>query len=211
MQTIRGARILLALKTSLAVALSWVVAQRMPGVIDDYPYYAPLGAISAMYPTVLGSVRAGLQTVAGIALGIMLAAGVLLVGDPNLVTVSVAVGVGVLLAGIRRLGAGAEYVPVGALFVLIVGGQDAEGFSQHRVLLRRERALERRCGERLEQRQPRDRVAAAEWVESGATAGGETDRLDAECVRQRAVLTLGITDPCLATEHRLAEAVALHK
>ena len=127
MQTIRGARILLALKTSLAVALSWVVAQRMPGVIDDYPYYAPLGAISAMYPTVLGSVRAGLQTVAGIALGIMLAAGVLLVGDPNLVTVSVAVGVGVLLAGIRRLGAGAEYVPVGALFVLIVGGQDAEG------------------------------------------------------------------------------------
>ncbi|MEX5299770.1 aromatic acid exporter family protein [Kocuria sp. CPCC 205292] len=129
MQTIRGARILLALKTSLAVALSWVVAQRMPGVIDDYPYYAPLGAISAMYPTVLGSVRAGLQTVAGIALGIMLAAGVLLIGDPNLVTVSVAVGLGVLLAGIRRLGAGAEYVPVGALFVLIVGGQDAEGFS----------------------------------------------------------------------------------
>ena len=87
MQTIRGARILLALKTSLAVALSWVVAQRMPGVIDDYPYYAPLGAISAMYPTVLGSVRAGLQTVAGIALGILLAAGVLLVGEPNLVTV----------------------------------------------------------------------------------------------------------------------------
>ncbi|WP_298585704.1 aromatic acid exporter family protein [uncultured Kocuria sp.] len=129
MQTIRGARILLALKTSLAVALSWVVAQRMPGVIDDYPYYAPLGAISAMYPTVLGSVRAGLQTVAGIALGIMLAAGVLLVGDPNLVTVSVAVGLGVLLAGVRQLGAGAEYVPVGALFVLIVGGQDAEGFS----------------------------------------------------------------------------------
>lgn len=129
MQTIRGARILLALKTSLAVALSWVVAQRMPGVIDEYPYYAPLGAISAMYPTVFGSVRAGLQTVVGIALGIALAAGVLLVGEPNLLTVAVAVGIGVLLAGIRRLGAGAEYVPVGALFVLIVGGQDAEGFS----------------------------------------------------------------------------------
>ncbi|MFI7481827.1 aromatic acid exporter family protein [Kocuria sp. M1R5S2] len=129
MHTIRGARILLALKTALAVALSWVVAQRMPGVIDDYPYYAPLGAISAMYPTVLGSVRAGLQTVAGLALGIALAAGVLLLGNPNLFSVSAAVGVGVLLAGIRRLGAGAEYVPVGALFVLIIGGQDAEGYS----------------------------------------------------------------------------------
>lgn len=129
MQTIRGARILLALKTSLAVALSWTVAQWMPGVIDDYPYYAPLGAISAMYPTVFGSVRAGLQTVAGLMMGIALAAGVLLVGEPNLVTVSVAVGIGVLLAGIRRLGAGAEYVPVGALFVLIIGGQDAGGYS----------------------------------------------------------------------------------
>lgn len=129
MHTIRGARILLALKTSLAVALSWVVAQRMPGVIDDYPFYAPLGAISAMYPTVLGSVRAGLQTVAGLALGILLAAGVLLVGEPNLVTIAVAVGLGVLLAGIRRLGAGAEYVPVAAVFVLILGGQDAEGYS----------------------------------------------------------------------------------
>lgn len=129
MHTIRGARFLLALKTALAVALSWVVAQRMPGVIDEYPFYAPLGAISAMYPTVLGSVRAGLQTVAGLALGILLAAGVLLVGEPNLVTIAVAVGLGVLLAGIRRLGAGAEYVPVAAVFVLIVGGQDSEGYS----------------------------------------------------------------------------------
>lgn len=129
MQTLRGARLLLALKTALAVSLAWIVAQRMPGVIDDYPYYAPLGAISAMYPTVLGSVRAGLQTVAGLALGILLAAGVLLLGEPNLVTVALAVGVGVLLAGVRRLGAGAEYVPVAALFVLIIGGQDAEGYS----------------------------------------------------------------------------------
>ncbi|MEX5271458.1 aromatic acid exporter family protein [Kocuria sabuli] len=129
MHTIRGARLLLALKTALAVAVSWAVAQQMPGVLDEYPYYAPLGAISAMYPTVFGSVRAGLQTVLGIALGIALAGGVLLVGEPNLLTVAVAVGIGVLLAGVRRLGAGAEYVPVGALFVLIIGGQDAEGFS----------------------------------------------------------------------------------
>jgi uncharacterized membrane protein YgaE (UPF0421/DUF939 family) len=128
-QNIRGARALLALKTSLAVALAWFVAVRMPGVIDDYPYYAPLGAISAMYPTVLGSVRSGLQTVAGLAMGIALAAGVLIVGDPNLFSVSAAVGIGVLLSGLRWLGAGAEYVPVGALFVLIVGGQDAENYS----------------------------------------------------------------------------------
>jgi hypothetical protein len=127
--TLRGPRVLLALKTALAVSLAWVVAQRMPGTIDEYPYYAPLGALSAMYPTVLGSVRTGLQTVAGLALGILLAAGVLLVGSPNLVTIGLAVGIGVLLSGVRRLGAGAEYVPMAALFVLIVGGQDAGSYS----------------------------------------------------------------------------------
>ena len=69
MQTIRGARILLALKTSLAVALSWVVAQRMPGVIDDYPYYAPLGAVIAVHPTVADSAAAAWRTVVAILLG----------------------------------------------------------------------------------------------------------------------------------------------
>lgn len=126
---IPGARVLLALKTALAVALAWLVAQRLPGVAAEYPYYAPLGALSAMYPTVMGSVRTALQTVAGLALGILLATGVLLVGSPNLVTIGLAVGLGTLLAGVRRLGAGAEYVPMAALFVLIVGGPDAEDYS----------------------------------------------------------------------------------
>ena len=128
-RAIPGARILLALKTALAAATAWVVAQYMPGVIDDYPYYAPLGALSAMYPTILGSVRTGLQTVAGLALGLGLAAGVLFLGDPNLLTISLAVGIGALLSGVRRLGAGAEYVPMAALFALIIGGHDGGAYS----------------------------------------------------------------------------------
>ena len=127
--TIPGARVLLALKTALAVAVAWIVAQHMPGVIDDYPYYAPLGALSTMYPTILGSVRTGLQTLTGVALGLALATGVLLVGDPTLLTLSLAVGIGVLLSGVRRLGAGAEYVPMAALFALIIGGHDAGSYS----------------------------------------------------------------------------------
>lgn len=126
---IPGARILLALKTSLAVALAWIAAQHMPGVISDYPYYAPLGALSTMYPTLLGSVRTGLQTLTGVALGLALAAGVLLVGNPTLFSLSLAVGVGVLLSGVRRLGAGAEYVPMAALFALIIGGHDPQSYS----------------------------------------------------------------------------------
>lgn len=124
-----GQRLLLAAKTSLAVGVAWFLARYMPGVADKYPYYAPLGALVSMYPTLMGSVRAGLQTLAGLFLGIVLAAGVLLAGTPNILTISLAVGLGVLVAGHPRLGAGKEYVPVAVLFVLIVGGQDADSYS----------------------------------------------------------------------------------
>lgn len=122
-------RTLLAAKTALAVGLSWILAPLMPGVVDEYPYYAPLGALVSMYPTFMGSVRSGLQTLVGLLIGIMLATGVLLLGTPNILTISFAVGLGVLLAGLPRLGAGREYVPIATLLVLIIGGQNAETFS----------------------------------------------------------------------------------
>lgn len=127
--TVTGQRVLLAAKTAVAVGIAWFLAQYLPGVVDDYPYYAPLGVLVSMYPTFMGSVRSGMQSLAGLLLGIILAAGVLLLGEPNVVSISLAVGVGVLLAGIPRLGAGREYVPVAALLVLIIGGQDADAFS----------------------------------------------------------------------------------
>ena len=123
------ARILLGLKTGLAVSLAWVAAQHMPGVLDEYPYYAPLGAITAMYPTIFGSLRGGLQTLTGLALGLVLAAGVLAIGDPNLLTIGAAVSIGVLLSGMRRLGAGASYVPIAALFALIIGSDEPWAYS----------------------------------------------------------------------------------
>ncbi len=127
--SVAGQRLLLAAKTSLAVGVAWILARYMPGVADKYPYYAPLGALVSMYPTLMGSVRAGVQTLAGLLLGILLAAGVLLAGTPNIVSISLAVGLGVLVAGHPRLGAGKDYVPVAVLFVLIVGGQDADSYS----------------------------------------------------------------------------------
>lgn len=127
--SVAGQRLLLAAKTSLAVGVAWILARYMPGVADRYPYYAPLGALISMYPTLMGSVRAGAQTLAGLSLGIVLAAGVLLAGTPNIFSISLAVGLGVLVAGHPRLGAGKDYVPMAALFVLIVGGQDADSYS----------------------------------------------------------------------------------
>lgn len=127
--TVTGQRVLLAAKTALAVGIAWWLAPLMPGVVDDYPYYAPLGVLVSMYPTFMGSVRTGLQTLYGLMLGILLGAGVLVLGTPNVVSISLAVGAGVLLAGLPRLGAGRDYIPVATLLVLITGGNQGQAFS----------------------------------------------------------------------------------
>ncbi|MGA7205292.1 MAG: FUSC family protein [Specibacter sp.] len=127
--TVFGQRVLLAAKAAVAVGLSWFLALHLPGSADKYAYYAPLGALVGMYPTFIASVRAALQTLVGLSLGILLAVGVLALGSPNIVSISLAVGVGVLLAGVKSLGAGREYVPVATLLVLIVGGRQADDFS----------------------------------------------------------------------------------
>ena len=48
---------------------------------------------------------------------------------PNVITISLVVGIGVLIAGSRWLTAGGDYVAVAALFVLIIGGPDADSYS----------------------------------------------------------------------------------
>lgn len=122
-------RLLLGIKTAIAVGIAWLVAPLMPGVADDYPYYAPLGALISMSPTLMGSVRQGVQTLAALAIGIALAAAVILLWEPNVFTISLVVGVGVIIAGSRWLTAGGDYVAVAALFVLIIGGPNADAYS----------------------------------------------------------------------------------
>jgi uncharacterized membrane protein YccC len=123
------ARLLFAAKTALAVGLAWLIAPHMPGVTNDYPYYAPFGALISMYPTLMSSVRSGLQTLLGLAVGIGLAALVLLTVGPSLWSIIAVVGIGVLVSGTGWFGIGREYIPMAALFVLIIGGADAEDYS----------------------------------------------------------------------------------
>lgn len=126
---VHPARLLLVAKTTLAVGLAWMIAPHMPGVTDEYPYYAPLGALVSMYPTLMGSLRSGLQTLIGLATGIGLAFLVVMTVGPNWWSIPVIVGLGVLVSGTGWFGAGREYVPMAALFVLIVGGQKADDYS----------------------------------------------------------------------------------
>lgn len=122
-------RLILAGKAALAVGLAWFVAGFIPGDAAKYPYYAPLGALASMYSTVMSSVRNGLQTLAGLLIGLLLGLAVFAFGDPNVLTIGLAVGVGVLFGGVRILGAGSTWVATAALFVLVIGGSNAGDYS----------------------------------------------------------------------------------
>ena len=126
---LRYTRIQLALKASLAVGIAWTLAPMVPGIAAQYPYYAPLGALVSMYPTVSGSAKAGIQTLIGLVAGMALALLALLFGGPTVWTIALIVGLGVLLAGVPRLGAGRDYLPMAALFVLVLGGDDPDAYS----------------------------------------------------------------------------------
>ncbi|WIE64655.1 FUSC family protein [Curtobacterium sp. MCLR17_036] len=122
-------RLLHAAKAAGAAALAWFVALQVPGVASEYPYYAPLGAVVAMQTTVFAGLRSGVQTLIGIALGIVVAGFTMWIGDPGIIAVALAVGIGVLVGGFRVLGEGSTWVSTAALFVLLVGGAHAEGYS----------------------------------------------------------------------------------
>jgi hypothetical protein len=117
------------MKAALAAGIAFYIAPFMPGSAADYPYYAPLGALVAMYENVSGSMRQGLQTLVGLALGIGLAFMLFSLGEPSPLTVAIVMGLGVILAGLPRIGSGSDWIPTAALLVLLVGGHDPDRFS----------------------------------------------------------------------------------
>ncbi|MER7795954.1 FUSC family protein [Microbacterium sp. NPDC096154] len=127
-----GPRIALALRTAIAASLAWWLAPYVPFADSQYSYYAPLGVLVSMYPTLAGSARSGAQTLAGLALGIALGSagiGVVWLGAPGIVAVALVVGLGVWLGGITALQAGRDWIAMAALFVLLLGGASPEEYS----------------------------------------------------------------------------------
>ncbi|MBG6224378.1 uncharacterized membrane protein YgaE (UPF0421/DUF939 family) [Arthrobacter sp. CAN_A2] len=118
-------QLLLAAKAAFAAALAWTIALAIPGTAAEYPYYAPLGALLAIYPTVAGTVKLGLQTVVGLTIGILLAYVAVWAGDPNWLTIAFVVGVGVLLGGVlKRTAGGGSGIASAGLFVLVIGNEN---------------------------------------------------------------------------------------
>jgi xanthosine utilization system XapX-like protein len=82
-----------------------------------------------MYENVAGSIRQGVQTLAGLGLGIGLAFVLFILGDPSPLTVAIVMAFGVVLAGLPRIGSGRDWIPTAALLVLLVGGHNPDEFS----------------------------------------------------------------------------------
>ena len=125
-------RLLLAAKTASAAALAWWLAPSVPFAHSEYSYYAPLGVLVSMYPTVARSASRGVQALIGLALGIGLGLATLLAVDsglPRILAVAAVILVGVVLAGVRALGVGRDWVAIAGLFVLLLGGADPDGYS----------------------------------------------------------------------------------
>lgn len=76
-------------RASVAAGLAWQIAVLLPATMSDHAYYAPLGAVIAVHPTVADSAGAAWRTVAAMFLGFGLAVGVYEVtrGVPNAFTI----------------------------------------------------------------------------------------------------------------------------
>lgn len=121
-------RLLIATKTAGAATGAWLLGHDIPGEAGNYAYFAPFGAIVAMTPTLVSSMRSAVRMVVSVTLGLLLEWGLLL-GAAGPVAVALAIGIGTLIAGLPFLGEERMHVPLGAVFVFVAGGTDPDGFS----------------------------------------------------------------------------------
>lgn len=125
-------RLVLAAKTAIAAALAWWLAPMIPGTESEYSYYAPLGALVCMYPTLWESARSSVQALSGLLVGVALGLGAVTtvqLGAPAILAVVLVVALGVALGGLPLLGPGRDWISFSALFVLLISGPDASEFS----------------------------------------------------------------------------------
>lgn len=110
--------IALVFKTAVAAGFAYAAGNGLPGSLDDYAYYAPLGAVTVMYPAVADSVLQGVKATAAILIGVGLAVATMFLTWPNAVSVGVVIGLGTALAALGWFGEQRSWLPLAALFVL---------------------------------------------------------------------------------------------
>ncbi|MGY1602419.1 FUSC family protein [Geodermatophilus sp. SYSU D00815] len=113
-------------RAALAAALAWQAALLLPAPLPDYAYYAPLGAVIAVHPTVADSAAATWRTVVAILLGFALAVTVyeLTRALPDTVTIALIVALAVGVEQWPTLREQASWVSFAAVLMLTVGTAD---------------------------------------------------------------------------------------
>jgi uncharacterized membrane protein YgaE (UPF0421/DUF939 family) len=110
-------------RAALAAALAWQVAVLLPPALAHYAYYAPLGAVIAVHPTVADSAAAAWRTVVAILLGFGLAVTVqeLTTPIPGALTIALIVALAIGIEQWPMLREHASWVSFAAVLMLTVG------------------------------------------------------------------------------------------
>jgi uncharacterized membrane protein YgaE (UPF0421/DUF939 family) len=116
-------------KTTLAAVLSFVLAQRLG--TSPAPVLAPLTALLVVQLTMYETVASGLQRVASVVAGVLIAVGVATYVGLTWWTLGAVVAASLVIGRLLRLGANLLEVPISAMLVLAVGG--AEGAALDRI------------------------------------------------------------------------------
>jgi uncharacterized membrane protein YgaE (UPF0421/DUF939 family) len=119
-----------AVRAALAAGLSWQAALLLPPALSEYAYYAPLGAVIAVHPTVADSAAAAWRTVLAILLGFALAVAVheVTTGVPRALTIALIVALAVGLEQWRLLRDQASWVSFAAVLMITVGTDDPAAY-----------------------------------------------------------------------------------
>jgi len=116
-------------KTTLAAVLSFILAQRLG--TSPAPVLAPLTALLVVQLTMYETVASGLQRVASVVAGVLIAVGVASYVGLTWWSLGAVVAASLIIGRLLRLGAHLLEVPISAMLVLAVGG--AEGAALDRV------------------------------------------------------------------------------
>ena len=124
--TIRRWGVTLVVKAAIACGVAFYLGSLLPDPIDDYKYYAALGAFTVVGLVLAESVKESVQVFGAVAVGVTVALLVQVVSWTNSVTVALTVAISFMLAITRIFGVQRSWAPLAGLFVLATGGPDPE-------------------------------------------------------------------------------------
>lgn len=126
LSSLRRRPVVVAVKAGIACGLAFFIGSLLPEPIDDYKYYAALGAFTVVGLVVVDSIKETVRVFAAVVIGVATALAVQSVSWTNFLTVGAAVLVCSLLMALPLLGDQRTWAPLAALFVLATGGPDPQ-------------------------------------------------------------------------------------